>query len=1229
MAAWQGWYCVVIMMMMFGALLKNIAGPDVLMLGSLAMMLAADAVPIPEGLKGFSNKGLLTVACLFVVAAGISNTGALDYYMGKLLGTPKNVASAQIRLMVPVAFVSAFLNNTPVVAIMIPILQKWSRRVNIPNSQLMIPLSFASILGGTCTLIGTSTNLVVEGMMRERYPDVQPMGLFALSVYGVPVALSGMAYILIASPFLLPGGASRADAAQSKNDDGMIEDSLAVGAVVAPKSPVIDQPVATLRGLNGLYLVSVQRGDMLLRAVTPEFILEEGDILHFTGLVESIGEVCVEHGLLPLTHEVEESMQKQKAPERNAEASAGAVSLSRGSQPNADSPRGGYSDGGAESDGFEPEDARAFSSTDTYPPRGREARARRAGDAFGGDGASPKAGARKTKTRGDYKDVLHAFQMDQDVGGDASPRGDDSDAGGHSTGPESDGGGILSRRGKQVRKRRSSFNMHAGGILRKRGSKYGVTRGGSGVGGESDTESDMRRNSSNDTAWSSYDGDGGAGTMAMHEVMSAKDTPASVRRALLERHQILKVRVRTNSSLIGSTAMDVGFREKYKAAIIAVKRGGEDQRAANEGKLASVVFEAGDILMLHCLDKCPLLQWKEPALGARGSGAALAGAPAEEMLPALWGGVADPAELETGAESRTTPDPLGSPSRRRRSVDAEAQKSTLAGDEEKKNAGAGREATTSPALLAPTPSSPSRRRAFASASRSMLGLGGSSDATPSGGESRESGEHNAPAPAGDHFFAPGDPSLSRPGTPGSNSPDPDLEVLSREGAEDIRAMTDFTCPVRVIPGGAVEGKTLAAAGLRGLPGLFLTAVQKAGQEKDAVAAPGGDYVLSADDVLWFAGDAAGISSLRRIPGITAENQQVDKLKLHKTDRRLVQAVVAIGSPLTNRAIRDVRFRTCYDAVIIAVQRSGGRIQAKIGDIVLQAGDVLLLDTGSSFLRLYKADPAFALVSEIENSAPPQFDKLLPACGTAVVMIAVFVAGALDLFVAALLASGIMLATGCLTQNAARGAVKWEVITTIAAAFGISACMEATGVASAIATTLVGGASGIGAGTPGVLIAVYIATFFLCNVVGNNAAAALMYPIAAGAAEQQVIDRDQMAYLLMLAASASFMSPFGYQTNLMVYGPGGYVFADFLRFGVPMQVVQMIVSVGVVLLGDLWWVGWVAGFGAIACIYGGRAAAAALATRAETAKTGAPPSAKKLDGIREEDETVVDKGPNMV
>jgi hypothetical protein len=218
----------------------------------------------------------------------------------------------------------------------------------------------------------------------------------------------------------------------------------------------------------------------------------------------------------------------------------------------------------------------------------------------------------------------------------------------------------------------------------------------------------------------------------------------------------------------------------------------------------------------------------------------------------------------------------------------------------------------------------------------------------------------------------------------------------------------------------------------------------------------------------------------------------------------------------------------------------------------------------------------------------------------------------------------MLATGCLTQNAARASVNWNVITTIAAAFGISAALEETGVAGAIAETLVSGASGLGAGTVGVLIAVYVATFFLCNVVGNNAAAALMYPIAAGAAEQQLIDRDQMAFLLMLAASASFMSPFGYQTNLMVYGPGGYVFADFLRFGVPMQFVQMVVSVGVVLLGKLWWVGWVAGFGAIGGIYASRMVAGVFGREKEgeegdgaagTRGKKAPPLAR----IKEEEE----------
>jgi len=161
------------------------------MLTTLTAFMAAEIISVEEGVEGFANQGLLTVLVLFVVAEGIAKTGALDWYMGKMLGNPKTSASAQLRLMAPVALVSAFLNNTPIVVVMIPIVQKWARQIRVPVQQLLIPLSFASILGGTCTLIGTSTNLVVVGLLDERYPNDSELdiGLFDLAEFGIPVAM--------------------------------------------------------------------------------------------------------------------------------------------------------------------------------------------------------------------------------------------------------------------------------------------------------------------------------------------------------------------------------------------------------------------------------------------------------------------------------------------------------------------------------------------------------------------------------------------------------------------------------------------------------------------------------------------------------------------------------------------------------------------------------------------------------------------------------------------------------------------------------------------------------------------------------------------------------------------------------------------------------------------------------------------------------------------------------
>jgi di/tricarboxylate transporter len=169
--------------------------------------------------------------------------------MAKLLGRPKSVTGAQFRLMVPISFISAFLNNTPVVVVMIPIVQKWCRNLSMPVGQLLIPLSFATILGGTCTLIGTSTNLVVYGLLEDTYPGVYNIGLFSLGQYGVPIALVGMTYILLFAPCTLPGGVRQKERA-IPSDDG----SLLLGAMMTQWSPAAGRTVrrSGLRDTGGM-----------------------------------------------------------------------------------------------------------------------------------------------------------------------------------------------------------------------------------------------------------------------------------------------------------------------------------------------------------------------------------------------------------------------------------------------------------------------------------------------------------------------------------------------------------------------------------------------------------------------------------------------------------------------------------------------------------------------------------------------------------------------------------------------------------------------------------------------------------------------------------------------------------------------------------------------------------------------------------------------------------------
>jgi di/tricarboxylate transporter len=313
---WEILYTCGVFLFMFVALLSDRVGADSVMMVALTAFMASGIISVAEGLTGFANEGLLTVLSLFVVAEGISKTGALDWYMGKLLGRPNTTPSAQLRLMVPIAIVSAFLNNTPVVAVMIPIVQKWAKNIRISAQQLLIPLSFASILGGTCTLIGTSTNLVVVGLLKERYPDdpATDIGLFDLGLYGVPIAMAGICYILLASPCWLPGG-TYSSGGQNNNGAAVLpmdhQEDILLGARLTPWSPAAGRSVkrSGLRDTGGIYLVSVHRAATgnVHRAVGQDFVLNVGDILYFTGLIEGFGEFCEDHGMEVLTNELQET----------------------------------------------------------------------------------------------------------------------------------------------------------------------------------------------------------------------------------------------------------------------------------------------------------------------------------------------------------------------------------------------------------------------------------------------------------------------------------------------------------------------------------------------------------------------------------------------------------------------------------------------------------------------------------------------------------------------------------------------------------------------------------------------------------------------------------------------------------------------------------------------------------------------------------------------------------
>ncbi|HEV3005194.1 MAG TPA: SLC13 family permease [Pirellulales bacterium] len=371
----------------------------------------------------------------------------------------------------------------------------------------------------------------------------------------------------------------------------------------------------------------------------------------------------------------------------------------------------------------------------------------------------------------------------------------------------------------------------------------------------------------------------------------------------------------------------------------------------------------------------------------------------------------------------------------------------------------------------------------------------------------------------------------------------------------------YTVEMLVAPESPLVGKTIEDAGLRHLPGVFLAEIDREGFVLPAVSP---DERLRANDRLVFVGVVESVIDLQRIRGLVPATDQVFKLTAPRSTRCLIEAVVSNSCPLVGKTIRDGRFRSNYNAAVIAVARNGERINKKIGDIVLRPGDTLLLEAHPSFADQQRNSRDFFLVSQLEDSNPPQHDKALMAGAILLGMVLLASLTDFGMFRAALVAGGLMIATRCCSITLARRSIDWEVLLAIAASFALGDALDQTGAAAMIADRLIG----LAAGNPwGTLAAVYFVTLVVTELITNNAAAALMFPMSIATAENLHVNYMPFVIAVMMAASAGFATPIGYQTNLMVYGPGGYRFMDYVKIGVPLD---LLIGVVTVALAPLIW-----------------------------------------------------------
>lgn len=361
--------------------------------------------------------------------------------------------------------------------------------------------------------------------------------------------------------------------------------------------------------------------------------------------------------------------------------------------------------------------------------------------------------------------------------------------------------------------------------------------------------------------------------------------------------------------------------------------------------------------------------------------------------------------------------------------------------------------------------------------------------------------------------------------------------------------SDYFLEATVRPDSPLVGKTVEGAGLRNLAHLYLAEIVRDGF---TIAPVQPDRMLRAGDLLVFTGDLTRLDLLTRFEGLETHGQRYE-LPLDN----LVEVVVAANSTLARRTLKEVDFRAQFDAAVIAVRRGSERLRGPIANVPLEVGDTLVLVVGHEFERRNNLQRNFVIVSkrQVQKFTDPRKGLLAVAGFVGAIVLAAL--GVVDFLKALLVLLAAFLVTGLAKPADLRRNMPYAIILIIASSLVISDVMVSTGAAVLLARFLLSGVESFG--PYGALALILVSTWILTELMTNNAAAALAFPVALGVAQSTGLEPQPFVMAVLYGASCSFVTPYGYQTNLMIMSPGRYTMADFARAGLPIALVFQVVA----------------------------------------------------------------------